>query len=447
MSHCCCPTPTRFRRQARRDAPRRPQGRARRRRHRGPRPAGVAGWPGRRRRADAGHDLVLINLDGGCDTLNIVIPSDARSPTSRRARRSRSPPARASRSTGGPGPRRRTGSTRAFAEDRGPLGRRATSRSCSRSATPTRTCRTSRARTSTSFGVRNGFGRTRPPGERLDRALRRPLRPDAARRRRRSASGAAATSSAASTTRCRVEQPRATFRFQTRRRVPGQPRAPAGQTVREHARERLDGRGALRRGARRSTDGARRWRTRSRPRSRTTPGPVPLPATRARIGSALKDVAALIQGGFETRVFYIGLGGFDTHGDQGATRDRAAQAALFTEHARRRGRRVRRRHEGAWACGTTSSIVVLTEFGRRNYENGSVGTDHGAARADDAHRRRGQRRHVRAATSPTPMITTSSSPTRSTSATSTARSSATTSARAASPPCFPESQPISTTLA
>ena len=48
--------------------------------------------------------------------------------------------------------------------------------------------------------------------------------------------------------------------------------------------------------------------------------PFPLAAQeehRPALGQRLKDVATLIDGGFDTRLFYTGYGGFDTHGTQG----------------------------------------------------------------------------------------------------------------------------------
>jgi uncharacterized protein (DUF1501 family) len=90
-------------------------------------------------------------------------------------------------------------------------------------------------------------------------------------------------------------------------------------------------------------------------------------------GRSLRDAAVLIEGGFETRVFYTGFGGFDTHGDQGGATGQhatllgrldAAVGAFATDLKAR----------GVW---DRTAIVVLSEFGRRNYENGSGGTDHG----------------------------------------------------------------------
>lgn len=90
------------------------------------------------------------------------------------------------------------------------------------------------------------------------------------------------------------------------------------------------------------------------------------------MGSRLRDIARLIHGGFETRVFYTGYGGFDTHSGQ-ATR----HAELLDELDEAIGvfhQDLSTMQNNPWA---DTCIVVITEFGRRNFENGSDGTDHG----------------------------------------------------------------------
>jgi uncharacterized protein (DUF1501 family) len=102
------------------------------------------------------------------------------------------------------------------------------------------------------------------------------------------------------------------------------------------------------------------------------------------VGSYMRDIARLIQAGFPTRVFYTGFGGFDTHGEQNAvdpttglvtgqhanlmtSLDNAVAAFVADAKAM-----------GIWA---NTTIAVISEFGRRNYENGSLGTDHAEAAA------------------------------------------------------------------
>ncbi|MBE7491442.1 MAG: DUF1501 domain-containing protein [Planctomycetes bacterium] len=98
----------------------------------------------------------------------------------------------------------------------------------------------------------------------------------------------------------------------------------------------------------------------------TNPGSTSLTS----MGSRLRDIARLIYGGFETRIFYTGYGGFDTHAAQAAAHASLLQnlddaLAVFKTDMQTMG---------VW---NDMAIVVITEFGRRNYENGSVGTDHG----------------------------------------------------------------------
>lgn len=100
------------------------------------------------------------------------------------------------------------------------------------------------------------------------------------------------------------------------------------------------------------------------------PGMKEFPNT--RIASDLEMVARLIGGGMPTRVYYVSHGGYDTHANQGGShanlmRDLGdAQKAFWTE-MKRQGNSDRVR------------MLVFSEFGRRVAENGSGGTDHGAA--------------------------------------------------------------------
>lgn len=90
------------------------------------------------------------------------------------------------------------------------------------------------------------------------------------------------------------------------------------------------------------------------------------------IGRNLKDVAALLHGGFETRVFYTGYGGFDLHGDEGGVTGNQATLLGRLDDA------VKAFSDDMKAVGQWDNVVlgVFTEFGRRNFENGSFGTDH-----------------------------------------------------------------------
>ncbi len=91
-----------------------------------------------------------------------------------------------------------------------------------------------------------------------------------------------------------------------------------------------------------------------------------------RFGHDLQLIAKLIAGGVSGRVFYASIGGFDTHADQAGVHARLlAQVATGLVAFRRDLIRQR-----AWE---KVAILGFSEFGRRVDENGSQGTDHGAA--------------------------------------------------------------------
>ena len=97
------------------------------------------------------------------------------------------------------------------------------------------------------------------------------------------------------------------------------------------------------------------------------------PAT--AFGNYLRDVSTLIEGGFETRVFYTGFGGFDTHAGQG--NQTGVQSTLLTRLDDAVGAFAQdMKNRGQW---NNTRIVVFSEFGRRNYQNASFGTDHAEA--------------------------------------------------------------------
>ncbi len=91
-----------------------------------------------------------------------------------------------------------------------------------------------------------------------------------------------------------------------------------------------------------------------------------------RLGNDLKLIAQLIAGGMPTRVYYASQGGFDTHARQLDTHAQLlgqldAALAAFTRDLK--------------AQGNFDRVVIMTfsEFGRRVAQNGSEGTDHGTA--------------------------------------------------------------------
>jgi uncharacterized protein (DUF1501 family) len=90
------------------------------------------------------------------------------------------------------------------------------------------------------------------------------------------------------------------------------------------------------------------------------------------LAGKLQLVAELIRRGFGTRVFYVNIDGFDTHSSQAPM-----QAGLLAQVADG----ITQLFEGLKAGGHDQRVRVMTfsEFGRRVQENGSKGTDHGAA--------------------------------------------------------------------
>jgi uncharacterized protein (DUF1501 family) len=91
-----------------------------------------------------------------------------------------------------------------------------------------------------------------------------------------------------------------------------------------------------------------------------------------QLGQQLKLVAQLIDAEVSERIYFTALGGFDTHADQPLVHPN-----LLTELSES----LAAFHADLAHHGHDKRVVVLTfsEFGRRVKENGSKGTDHGAA--------------------------------------------------------------------
>lgn len=90
------------------------------------------------------------------------------------------------------------------------------------------------------------------------------------------------------------------------------------------------------------------------------------------LGRELRLVAQLVVAGFGTRLLHVGLPGFDTHARQlpthaGLLAQLDAALAAFVADLTAHGR------------GEQVAMLVHSEFGRRAAENASQGTDHGAA--------------------------------------------------------------------
>jgi len=86
-------------------------------------------------------------------------------------------------------------------------------------------------------------------------------------------------------------------------------------------------------------------------------------------------IAKLISGGLKTKVYLAQIGGFDTHVQQQDTSNNGQHPALLNQLANA----ISMFMDDAVKQGFANRVVGLTvsEFGRRPYENGSNGTDHG----------------------------------------------------------------------
>lgn len=93
---------------------------------------------------------------------------------------------------------------------------------------------------------------------------------------------------------------------------------------------------------------------------------------RGDFGAGLRTVAAMIAGQMPTRVYYVSLGGFDTHANQAGRHDQLM--ATFAQG-------IDAFLKDMKAQGNADRVMVMTfsEFGRRVAQNASGGTDHGAA--------------------------------------------------------------------
>lgn len=91
-----------------------------------------------------------------------------------------------------------------------------------------------------------------------------------------------------------------------------------------------------------------------------------------QFAQALRNVGGLIAAGLSTRVYFVSLGGFDTH---------ANQAGAHTNLLRQLSEGLAAFQKDLTARGLDDQVLTMTfsEFGRRPNENQSGGTDHGTA--------------------------------------------------------------------
>ncbi len=96
---------------------------------------------------------------------------------------------------------------------------------------------------------------------------------------------------------------------------------------------------------------------------------------RNQLAQQLSMVASMIQAGLRTRVYYVTLGGFDTHSGQGGANGRHANLMGQLSGS------VRAFYNDLQKQGNDGRVLTMSfsEFGRRVHQNASGGTDHGAA--------------------------------------------------------------------
>ncbi len=105
----------------------------------------------------------------------------------------------------------------------------------------------------------------------------------------------------------------------------------------------------------------------------------PASSLRNGIGTQLKMIARLISGGAKTKIYLARIGGFDTHASQVESYDASmgTHAALLYHLSES----LRAFQEDLKALGLEDRVLTVTmsEFGRRAASNGSWGTDHGTS--------------------------------------------------------------------
>ena len=109
------------------------------------------------------------------------------------------------------------------------------------------------------------------------------------------------------------------------------------------------------------------------------PNPAPIPYIKNHLSEQFKIIARLLSGGSKTRIFLCRIGGFDTHADQveGFDNTHGRHAALLYHLSES----VKAFHNDLQDQGIEDRVLSMTfsEFGRRVYSNESYGTDHGKA--------------------------------------------------------------------
>jgi uncharacterized protein (DUF1501 family) len=100
-----------------------------------------------------------------------------------------------------------------------------------------------------------------------------------------------------------------------------------------------------------------------------------VPYPRSDLANQLSMIAQMIRAGLKTRVYYAQLGGFDTHAGQGGANGRHGQLLNQLAAASKAF------YADLKAQGNDARVLTMSfsEFGRRVSQNASGGTDHGTA--------------------------------------------------------------------
>lgn len=95
------------------------------------------------------------------------------------------------------------------------------------------------------------------------------------------------------------------------------------------------------------------------------------------LSQKFKLISALIAGGLKTKVYFVKLSNFDTHAQQMNTAYTGQHYLLLNEVSKAISELMQDALENGYSERITG--MTISEFGRRAYDNGSRGTDHGAA--------------------------------------------------------------------
>jgi uncharacterized protein (DUF1501 family) len=109
-------------------------------------------------------------------------------------------------------------------------------------------------------------------------------------------------------------------------------------------------------------------------------GPYPVgPTPGGQLAQALRIVAQLICGGLRTRIYWVSLNGFDTHAQQVEESDHTV--GVHADLLRGLSEAIHAFQNDLAGLGLEDRVLGMTfsEFGRRIVSNASIGTDHGSA--------------------------------------------------------------------